>query len=169
MGKHIMSSREQLFQIAVLEDFIKNQNEDLIKIRWKNFQKNFLSKIDFIESVKEEKYQEGFLKDVFESSLGYTLDNTDPKDYNLEREKKNEIDSKKADGVIYVDKRVVGVIELKGNDTKNLDVVEDQAFNYHNSHSHSKYIIISNFDELRLYVDKKISYEKFSLFNLTYR
>ncbi len=43
MGKHIMSSREQLFQIAVLEDFIKNQNEDLIKLRWKNFPKELFN------------------------------------------------------------------------------------------------------------------------------
>jgi hypothetical protein len=52
--------------------------------------------------------------------------------------------------------------------TKNLDKIEEQAFNYHNSHSNSRYVIISNFDELRFYIDKKTEYEKFSLFNLSY-
>ena len=93
---------------------------------------------------------------------------TDPSNFNLEREKKNETDGKKADGVIYVDKKIVGVIELKAQDTKNLDKIEAQAFNYHNSHTNSKYVIISNFDELRFYIDKKTAYEKFSLFNLDY-
>ena len=80
---------------------------------------------------------------------------TDPSNFNLEREKKNETDGKKADGVIYVDKKIVGVIELKAQDTKNLDKIEAQAFNYHASHSNSKYIIISNFNEFRFYIDKK--------------
>ena len=52
-------------------------------------------------------------------------------------------------------------------DTKNLDKIEPQAFNYHNSDSNSKYIIISNFDET-WHIDKKTVYEKFSLFNLNY-
>ena len=154
-----------MFQSSVLKSF--SQNESLVAIRWAEFQK-FLSKVDYIKTVKEEKYQDGFLKDIFENCLGYTLDMTNPNDFNLEREKKNETDGKKADGVIYVDKKIVGVIELKAQDTKNLDKIEAQAFNYHASHSNSKYIIISNFDELRFYIDKKTSYEVFSLFNLTY-
>jgi hypothetical protein len=154
-----------MFQSSVLKSF--SQNESLVAIRWAEFQK-FLSKVDYIKTVKEEKYQDGFLKDIFENCLGYTLDMTNPNDFNLEREKKNETDGKKADGVIYLNNEVVGVIELKAQDTKNLDKIEIQAFNYHNSHSNSKYVIISNFDELRFYIDKKTSYEPFSLFNLTY-
>jgi len=154
-----------MFQNSVLKSF--SQDESLVALRWAKFQE-FLSKVDYIKTVKEEKYQDGFLKDVFESCLGYTLDMTDPSNFNLEREKKNETDGKKADGVIYVDEKIVGVIELKAQDTKNLDKIEAQAFNYHASHSNSKYIIISNFDELRFYIDKKTAYEKFYLFNLTY-
>ena len=56
--------------------------------------------------------------DIFENCLGYTLDMTNPKSFNLEREKKNETDGKKADGVIYVDNKVVGVIELKDKTQK---------------------------------------------------
>lgn len=154
-----------MFQKSIINSV--KQDEAKVALRWASFQK-FLAKIEYIKTVKEEKYQDGFLVDIFENCLGYTLDMTNPKSFNLEREKKNETDGKKADGVIYVDEKVVGVIELKGQDTKNLDKIETQAFNYHASHSNSKYIIISNFDELRFYVDKKTAYEKFNLFTLNY-
>ena len=154
-----------IFQDSILKS--TQQDENLIATRWLKFQ-NFLSKVEFVKNVKEEKYQDGFLHDLFEECLGYTLDNTNPQNFNLEREKKNETDGKKADGVIYVEGEVVGIVELKDQKSKNLDAVEAQAFNYHASHSNSKYIIISNFDELRFYIDKKTAYEKFNLFYLTY-
>ncbi|OHE07479.1 MAG: hypothetical protein A2513_00475 [Sulfurimonas sp. RIFOXYD12_FULL_33_39] len=154
-----------LLQASILKTY--KQDEALIAKRWAKFQE-FLSKVEYIKTQKEEKYQDGFLRDIFEACLGYTLDITNPNDFNLEREKKNETDSKKADGVIYVNGDIVGVVELKDQKTKNLDTVESQAFNYHASHSNSKYIIISNFDELRFYIDKKTAYEKFSLFTLNY-
>ena len=154
-----------MFQKSILKNF--SQDEGLVALRWAKFQK-YLAKIDFLKTVKEEKYQEGFLKDIFEACLGYTLDSTNPNDFNLEREKKNEIDSKKADGVIYVDGKVISVIELKAQDTKNLDKVQQQAFWYLTQHSNAKYVIISNFDELRFYFEKSTTYEKFSLFNLDY-
>lgn len=154
-----------IFQKSVLKNV--RQDESIVAIRWAEYQK-YLDKIDFIKEVKEEKYQDGFLKDIFENCLGYTLDSTNPNDFNLEREKKNETDSKKADGVIYVDSKVIGVIELKAQNTKNLDKVQQQAFWYLTQHSEAKYVIISNFDELRFYFDKSTSYEKFSLFNLDY-
>ncbi len=154
-----------LFQKSVLNSF--KHDENIIALRWANFQ-NYLTKIDFIKTVKEEKFQAEFLQLMFENCLGYTLDTTNPNDYNLEREKKNETDGKKADGVVYINNEVIGIVELKDQKTKNLDAVESQAFNYHNSHSNSKYIIISNFDELRFYIDKKTAYEKFNLFSLSY-
>ena len=154
-----------IFQNSVLRN--QKQDESLVALRWAQFQ-NYISKIDFIKTVKEEKYQDGFLKDIFEACLGYTLDSTNPSNFNLEREKKNETDSKKADGVIVINGEIIGIVELKDQKTKNLDAVESQAFNYHASHSNSKYIIISNFDELRFYIDKKTAYEKFNLFNLSY-
>lgn len=154
-----------IFQKSVLNSI--KQDESLVASRWNNFQ-NYIAKIDAIKGFKEEVYQDGFFKDVFESCLGYTLKTTNPNDYSLEREKKNETDGKKADGVIYVNGEIIGIVELKDQKTKNLDAVESQAFNYHASHSNSKYIIISNFDELRFYIDKKTAYEKFNLFTLTY-
>ena len=154
-----------MFQKSVLNSI--KQDDGLIALRWTKFQ-DFLKKVNEIKKFKEEEYQERFLEDIFVNCLGYTLKTVSPDNFNLEREKKNETDGKKADGVIYVDKKIVGVIELKAQDTKNLDKIEAQAFNYHASHSNSKYIIISNFDELRFYIDKKTAYEKFSLFNLDY-
>ncbi len=67
--------------------------------------------------------------------------------------------------LMVLDDKIVAIIELKAQDTKNLDKVEPQAFGYLVSHSFAKYVIISNFDELRFYFDKKTAYEKFSLFN----
>lgn len=154
-----------LFQKSILKNY--NQDESLVAPRFAQYQK-YKEKIDFVKTVKEEKYQDGFLKDIFESCLGYTLDSTNPNDFNLEREKKNETDSKKADGVIYLDDKVISIIELKGQNTKNLDKVQQQAFWYLTQHSNAKYVIISNFDELRFYFDKSTTYEKFSLFDLSY-
>lgn len=139
------------------------QDKMLIAHRWAAYQ-NYLAKVDAIRGFKEEVYQDGFFKEVFEACLGYTLNTTNPSSYTLEREKKNETDSKKADGVIILDGQVVGVIELKDQRSKNLDAVEAQAFSYHTSHSHSKYIIISNFDELRFYIDKKPHLRSFAFF-----
>jgi hypothetical protein len=156
-----------IFNKRVVANSLQVQDESLIAVRWASFQ-NFLSKVDDIRYFKEEEYQDGFLRDIFESCLGYTLKTTNPKSYNLSREKKNEIDGKKADGAIWLDDKVVGIIELKAQNSRNLDKIEIQAFNYHNSHSNSRYIIISNFDELRFYIDKKTSYERFKLFNLNY-
>ncbi len=81
-----------MFQNSVLKNF--SQDEAIIAFRFAQYQK-YKEKIDFIKGVKEEKYQERFLKDIFESCLGYTLDRTNPKEFNLEREKKNETDGKK--------------------------------------------------------------------------
>ncbi len=155
----------EIFKKTVLKRH--KQDENLLKGRWENLQK-YKSKIDFIRNIKEEKYQDGFLRDVFENCLGYVLDTTNPEHFNIRREEKNETDNKKADAVILVDDKVIGIIELKDQKTKNLDSVEIQAFNYHNSHSNSKYIIISNFDEVRFYIDKKTKFESFSLFNLDF-
>jgi len=154
-----------LFQKSVLNSI--TQDEGKVALRWAEYQK-FLVKVDAIKGFKEEEYQDGFFKDIFENCLGYTLKTTNPSNFNLEREKKNETDGKKADGVIYVDGNIIGIVELKDQKTKHLDGIEAQAFNYHNSHSKSKYVIISNFDELRFYIDKKTAYEKFNLFSLSY-
>ena len=62
---------------------------------------------------------------------------------------------------------VIGVIELKGTDTTDLSKVENQAFGYKNNQSECIYVIISNFEKLRLYIDNAIDHIEFNLFTLT--
>ena len=102
---------------------------------------------------------------MFVKILGYTL-NPDP-NFNLTTEKKNETNSKKADGAILVDGKVVGVIELKDHKTPDLSKVEAQAFNYKSQHKEAVYVIISNFEKLRFYIDNAVDFEEFDLFHLT--
>ena len=80
---------DQIFQIRVLEDFIKHRDERLIKGRWKafkefqiNVQNNINDKKSFL--YKEQEYQAGFFQDVFEKCLGYTLNITN-QEFNLRR------------------------------------------------------------------------------------
>jgi type I restriction-modification system DNA methylase subunit len=162
----MIREKNTIFKKRLLDKFVANQEQDLLEKRWGNYQ-NYLKKINFIKDVNEEKYQDGFFSDIFENCLGYVKDTTNPNSYNLLREEKNENDSKKADGVIYIDGRIIGVIELKGNKQLQLDNVEHQAFWYLTQHSNARYVIISNFDELRFYIDKSTAYQRFNLFNLT--
>jgi len=65
-----------LFQKSVLTAF--PQDESKVAIRFAEYQK-FLAKVDAIKGFKEEEYQDGFFKDVFENCLGYTLKTTNPR------------------------------------------------------------------------------------------
>lgn len=81
-----------IFTASILKS--TTQDESKIAQRWAAYQ-NFLAKTEFIKTVKEEKYQDGFLHDLFEECLGYTLDNTNPQNFNLEREKRTKLTVKK--------------------------------------------------------------------------
>lgn len=153
-----------LFKAKILAQYA--QDEQQIEQCYAALQA-FQSKAEDIRHFKEEQYQTGFLEDIFEKCLGYTLKIHNPKQYNLEREKKDETDGKKADAVIYnTQGEVIGVIELKDQKTQDLEKVVSQAFHYHRNHEQSKYIIISNFNELRFYIDKQTAYEEFNLFTM---
>ena len=115
--------------------------------------------------LKEENYQEGFLREVFVQSLGYTI--RPDLNFNLTTEYKNQTDSKKADGAIIRDNSALGVIELKSTKTFNLDTIKNQAFNYKNNQPDCRYVITSNFHYLRFYIDNSTEYEEFDLFELT--
>lgn len=96
--------------MAIFKDKILNElakDEKIINERYENF-KAYQAKAEQIKGFKEEIYQDGFLRDIFEKSLGYTLNTTNPTDFNIEREKKNETDSKKADAVITLNGGGVG-------------------------------------------------------------
>ena len=134
---------------------------------WAQYQSYFLNK-DIQQNIrqsKEEQFQEGFLRELFVKVLGYTL-NPSP-DFNLITEKKNETNAKKADGAIQKDGVVIGVIELKDHKTTDLSKVEPQAFNYKSQHPAARYVVISNFEKLRLYIDNAVEYREWDLFRLS--
>lgn len=153
----------------------QDQDEEKLKKRYINLQM-YQAKASDIKSFKEEKFQTQFLKDIFENCLGYTLDTTNPTNFNLEREKKNETDGKKADGAILINGEVRCVIELKDQTTQHLDKTPsnrelspvDQAFRYFVSHDNAKYVVVSNFNELRFYIGNKTTFEKFDLFTANF-
>lgn len=125
-----------------------------------------------IHNAKEEQFQEGFLRELFVKVLGYTI-NPEP-NFNLTTELKNIKDSKKTDGAIVTrgsnplsEPRALAVIELKGTETKDLDKVNVQAFNYKNNHPDCVYVITSNYEKLRFYIHNAVEHEEFNLFTLS--
>lgn len=155
-----------MFQKTVIQKYLKIQDQNKIKEKWNLFQKHFhnLTIQENIRNSKEEQYQGEFLIDLFVNVFGYTK-NPAP-DFNLTTEYKNVKDSKKADGAIIVNHSVLAIIELKGTNTTDLSKVEDQAFGYKNNQPDCKYVITSNFEKLRFYIDNAIENLEFNLFEL---
>ena len=157
----------KLFQVSVEKKYLKELNEKRIDENYNKFLAYFGNKEqqERIRNLKEEQYQEGFLRDLFVEILGYTLN---PKEgWNLTTELKNVTGSKKADGAIMKNDEAIAVIELKSTSTTNLDKVEEQAFNYKNHHPNCKYIITSNFEKLRFYIQNAVDHQEFDLFSMT--
>jgi len=77
---------------------------------------------------------------------------------------KNQSDGRKADGAILKNDKANAVIELKSTKTKDLKIITEQAFNYKNNRPECKYVITSNFQKLRFYIDNAHEYEEFDLF-----
>jgi len=154
-----------LFQKSVIEKHLSELNKEIIETAFSRFKINYsLAKIEKIKLLKEEEYQDGFLRDIFVDVFGYSLKPDD--NFNLVREFKNQADNKKADGAIINNEKIVGVIELKSTSTKDLTSVTQQAFNYKNNQPGCKYVITSNFQKLRFYIEYATEYEEFDLFNL---
>ena len=154
-----------LFQESIIRKHLGYLDQELVDQAYLRFNEVYSAKkISNIKIAKEEQYQEGFIKDIFGAVLGYSVFPEQP--FNIQTEKKNESDSKKADGAIFKGENVVGVIELKDNKTRNLDAVKDQAFGYKNNHKDCSYVISSNFHKLRFYLDDATDYEEFDLYNL---
>ncbi|WP_044109216.1 Eco57I restriction-modification methylase domain-containing protein [Xylanibacter brevis] len=156
-----------LFQKTITKKYLGLIDDIVVSEAWKRFQAYFLdAQIQAnIQQSKEEQFQEGFLRELFVKVLGYTL-NPSP-NYNLITEKKNETNSKKADGAIQKDGKVIGVIELKDHKTTDLSRIEAQAFGYKSQHRDTRLVIISNFEKLRLYIDNAVDYQEWHLFHLT--
>ncbi len=117
-----------IFQKSVINKYLSNLDNSLVDDAYNKFNRFYSDKdrIENIKLLKEENYQEGFLREIFVQVLGYTI-NPDI-DYNLTAEYKNETDAKKADGAILKDNDAIGVIELKSTKTKDLESIKEQAF-----------------------------------------
>ncbi len=156
-----------IFQNSVISKYLKGQDKTLVAKRWSDFKNHFHNATiqDNIRNSKEEQYQGEFLIDLFVAILGYTK-NPQP-NFNLTTEYKNVKDSKKADGAILIEDKVRVVIELKGTNTTDLGKIETQAFGYKNNQPDCIYIITSNFEKLRFYIDNAIEHLEFNLFTLS--
>ena len=156
-----------LFQNTVVTKYLKTQNKEEISEKWNLFKNHFHNPTiqENIRSSKEEQYQGGFIIDLFVNVLGYTKNPTP--NFNITTEYKNVKDSKKADGAIIINDVVKAVIELKGTNTTDLSKIEIQAFGYKNNQPKCTYVVTSNFEKIRFYIDNAIEHIEFNLFTLT--
>jgi len=156
-----------LFQASVINKYFKTLDKQVLKSSFESFKSYFHNSNvqENIKNSKEEQFQEGFLSELFVKILGYTLNPSS--NFNLTTEYKNIKDSKKADGAIIIDNIVKAVIELKGTNTTDLGKAESQAFAYKNNQPECVYVITSNFEKLRFYINNAIEHIEFNLFSLT--
>jgi len=156
-----------LFQTTVVKKYLNDLSPELIDKKYKVFNEYFGNPEiqENIRNLKEEEFQEGFIRELFVTILDYTLKPN--ANFNIELEKKNIDDSKKADGAILKSNVVIAVIELKSTQTIDLTTVETQAFGYKNHNPKCQYIITSNFEKIRIYIQNAIDHIEFDLFKLT--
>ncbi|MFV8224779.1 Eco57I restriction-modification methylase domain-containing protein [Christiangramia aquimixticola] len=155
-----------LFQVSVLKKYLKLQDEKIIDKAYKKFTSYFQHPEiqENIRKSKEEQFQATFLSELFVNILGYKL-NPNP-NYNLTTEFKNESNNRKADGAILKQGNAIGVIELKGTNTKHLEGIRQQAFDYKANQKNCVYVITSNFEKLRFYINDATEFLEFDLFEL---
>jgi len=156
-----------LYQTSVLKNYINLQEKEVVEKAYKKYTKYFLNPAiqDNIRSSKEEEYQGIFLTELFVNILGYTLKPNAA--FNLVAEYKNQTNARKADGAILHKDLAIGVIELKGTNTKDLESIRKQAFDYKANQKGCVYVITSNFEKLRFYINDATEFEEFNLFELT--
>lgn len=155
-----------LFQASVLKSHLALLNEATVDKAYAKYQKYFWNTTiqENIKSANEEQFQATFLSQLFVNIFGYTL--FPNPNSNLTTEFKNEKNNRKADGAILKDGVAVGVIELKGTNTKDLESIRRQAFDYKANHRGCVYVITSNFEKLRFYINDATEFEEFDLFTL---
>jgi hypothetical protein len=156
-----------LFQNSVLNKYLKGLESEKVNEAYERFTSHFHNPTiqENIRNSKEEQYQGEFLIDLFVNVFGYVKNPTP--DFNLTTELKNIKGSKKTDGAILKGEKALAVIELKGTNTTDLSKVETQAFGYKNNQPGCNYVITSNFEKLRFYIDNAVDFEEFNLFQLT--
>ncbi|PQV49541.1 transposase IS200 family protein [Jejuia pallidilutea] len=166
-----------LYQNSVLNKYLKGLDTEKVNKVYQKFTEHFHNSTiqENIRNSKEEQYQGEFLIDLFVNVLGYTKNPTP--NFNLTTELKNIRGSRKTDGAILSREhapmanaplaKVLAVIELKGTNTTDLSRVETQAFGYKNNQPGCNYVITSNFEKLRFYIDNAVEFEEFNLFQLS--
>lgn len=156
-----------LFQKSVEKKHLNELDSAMVNAKYSQFNQYFGNPEiqENISNAKEEQFQEGFLRELFVNILDYTL-NPEPQ-FNLTTEFKNVDDSKKADGAILSGEDAIAIIELKSTDIGDLDKVEAQAFGYKHHQPKCIYVVTSNFEKLRFYIENAVDYIEFDLFNLT--
>ncbi|CAM1346379.1 Eco57I restriction-modification methylase domain-containing protein [Tenacibaculum crassostreae] len=156
-----------LYQTSVLKQHIQLLDKEALEKAYKKYTKYFLNTTiqENIRASKEEEYQGIFLTELFVNVLGYTLKPN--ANYNLVAEYKNQNNARKADGAILRNENAIGVIELKGTNTKDLESIRKQAFDYKANQKGCIYVITSNFEKLRFYINDATEFEEFNLFELT--
>ena len=137
-----------LFQTSVLKKYLTQQDTNVVTKAYRKYAKYFLNPEiqENIRTSNEEQFQATFLTELFVNVLDYTI-NPSPK-YNLTTEYKNEKNNRKADGAILNDGATVAVVELKGTNTKDLESIRKQAFDYKVNHKGCCFVITSNFEKL---------------------
>jgi type I restriction-modification system DNA methylase subunit len=155
-----------LFQTSVLKTYLTQQDSNVAERAYKKYTKYFhnLTIQENIKNSKEEQYQAKFLDELFVNVLDYTL-NPKP-DFNITTEFKNQKGAGKADGAILSKGNAIGVIELKGTNTKDLESIRKQAFDYKANQKGCVYVITSNFEKLRFYINDATEFLEFNLFQL---
>lgn len=156
-----------LFQKSVLNKYLKQLDKAKVDKAYKKYANHFLNLTiqENIRNSKEEEYQGIFLTDLFVTILDFTL-KPNP-NFNLVAEYKNQTNSRKADGAILIDNKAVGVIELKGTNTKDLESIRKQAFDYKANQKECVYVVSSNYEKLRFYINDATEFEEFNLFELS--
>lgn len=156
-----------LFQKSIIKKYLLGIDQDSLKKAWIKYTAHFHNPViqEHIRNSKEEQYQEGFVRDLFVNVLDYTL--KPQPNFNFVLEKKTETDATKSDGALLRQDNVIGVVELKDTETTELDKIEKQVFGYKNKHRQCVYVITSNFEKLRFYINDAVDCIDFDLFNLT--
>lgn len=161
-----INDNKKLLQKSLVKEYIAKAEKGILDKQWEVYKEKLLDKErqNTIRNLNERQYYITFLTDLFVNVLGHKL--APDKNHNISIEEKNVSDAGRADGAIYIDDKVAAVIELKSTKTKNINEVTKQGFDYKNNHKGCRIVIISNFETLRIYVDYKIDYEEYNLFNL---
>ncbi|PGB02051.1 type IIL restriction-modification enzyme MmeI [Bacillus toyonensis] len=172
--------QKYIFNRKYLSSQLQNYTIDKLEVKHKVI-KNWnysLAKSD-LEKTKEESIQGDFLTQIFSNILGYK-GRIGEDIWNLQPENKTDVDGTKSDGSLgfftSTIKDVRIVIELKNaktdldrkqNRINNTQSPVEQAFSYQFKHKSCKWVIVSNFKEIRLYHSSTMTeYEVFFMNDL---